>query len=520
MNLSALITLENATVAGTALILGIAAGWMVAKLHFLKKYTDLEVQNGSAVAVLNESIRSKIEELSDKKSRLENDRAEIDALNQRLLSMSQQRSAAEAKLERMAALESELTQSREQAGGFLAEITRLKQRTTELETRMAEERKSFTEKIALLEDMKNRLTDTYQSLSAAALEKNNRSFLELAGMTFSKYMDSAKTDFEQRSDAVRNIVDPVREALNKYDQQIRAVEREREKAYGGLSEQVVSLLKSQTELQKETGKLVKAMRIPHVRGRWGEITLRRTAELSGMVNHCDFFEQPVSTSEGGPLRPDMMVCLPGERRIIVDAKVPIIAYLDALEAETDEIREKLLDDHAGHVMNHIRQLAQKNYWHQFDPSPEFVVMFIPGENFFSAALTQYPELIEFGVQRGVILATPTTLISLLKTVSFAWRRESAAENSRIIGNLGRELYERLNTMAKHVNKLGRDIDRCAQSYNQVLGSFERRVFSTARKFGELGIGLKDDKELMMIEPVETKARELIHLENDTGIGEN
>jgi DNA recombination protein RmuC len=277
---------------------------------------------------------------------------------------------------------------------------------------------------------------------------------------------------------------------------------------------VVSLLNAQTELQKETGRLVKAMRVPHVRGRWGEITLRRAAELSGMVKHCDFFEQPTTVSDNGLSRPDMMVLLPGDRKVIIDAKVPILAYLDALEAETDEKRDKLLMDHAGHVQNHMRQLAQKSYWYQFEPTPEFVVMFIPGENFFSAALAQNPDLIEFGVQRGVIPATPTTLITLLKTISFAWRQEMAAENTKIISALGKELYERLNTLAKHVNRLGRDIDRCAQTYNQVLGSFEKRVFSAARKFSDLGVTLKEDKELLMIEPVETKAREVLQVDMD------
>ncbi|MBA3027695.1 MAG: DNA recombination protein RmuC [Desulfobacteraceae bacterium] len=467
MNPISIISSEMVLVPGIALFLGLFAGWAFFKFRLLKKMAALENTSQTTLATLTETLRVRTQELSELKVLLEKIRVDNSILNQQI---------------------------------------------TERETRMEELQKSSTEKITLLENMKAQLTDTYTALAAHALEKSNQSFMELADVTFSKYMASAKKDFELSNEAVKNVVLPVKDALNKYDEQMRTMEREREKAYGGLSQQVVSLLNSQTELQKETGKLVKAMRLPHVRGRWGEITLRRTAELSGMVKHCDFFEQPTTVSDNSISRPDMMVCLPGDRKVIIDAKVPIIAYLDALEADTDEKRDKLLMDHAGHVQNHIRQLAQKAYWHQFDPSPEFVVMFIPGENFFSAALAQNPDLIEFGAQRGVIPATPTTLITLLKTISFAWRQEIASENSKIISALGKELYERLNTLAKHVNRLGRDIDRSAQTYNQVLGSFEKRVFSAARKFNDLGVSLKEDKELMMIDPVETKARELFHVE--------
>jgi DNA recombination protein RmuC len=514
MNLFASMTPDLALATGIALVLGFTAGWALSKFRFQKKMAALENTSQISLATLTENLRYRTRELEAIKILLEKAHGENSLLNEKVLVASQERSAAQGKLEQIPTLEAELTRTRQQTADMFCEITELKQRITERETRMEELQKSSMEKINLLENMKSQWTDTYKALSAHALEKNNQSFMELADVTFSKYMESAKKDFEQSNEAVKNVVLPVREALNKYDEQMRSMEREREKAYGGLSQQVVSLLNAQSELQKETGKLVKAMRVPHVRGRWGEITLRRAAELSGMVKHCDFFEQPSTVSDTSLIRPDMMVCLPGDRKIIIDAKVPILAYLDALEADTDEKRDKLLMDHAGHLQNHMRQLAQKSYWYQFDPTPEFVVMFIPGENFFSAALAQNPDLIEFGVQRGVIPATPTTLITLLKTISFAWRQAITAENTKIISAMGKELYERLNTLAKHVNRLGRDIDRCAQTYNQVLGSFEKRVFSSARKFSDLGLTLKEDRELLMIDPVETKTREILHMETD------
>jgi DNA recombination protein RmuC len=514
MNPFATLPPEITLAVGIALALGIALGWAFSKFRFQKQMATLENASQTALATLTESLRNRTRELEEIKILLEKAHGENSVLTEKVLAVSREKSVAEGKLEQLPALDAELARTRQQATDLFSEITGLKQRITERETRMEELQKSSVEKINLLENMKNQLTDTYKALSAHALEKNNQSFMDLADATFSKYMESAKKDFEQSNEAVKNVVLPVREALSKYDEQMRSMEREREKAYGGLSQQVVSLLNAQTELQKETGRLVKAMRVPHVRGRWGEITLRRAAELSGMVKHCDFFEQPTTVSDNVLSRPDMMVLLPGDRKVIIDAKVPILAYLDALEADTDEKRDKLLMDHAGHVQNHMRQLAQKSYWYQFEPTPEFVVMFIPGENFFSAALAQNPDLIEFGVQRGVIPATPTTLITLLKTISFAWRQEMAAENTKIISALGKELYERLNTLAKHVNRLGRDIDRCAQTYNQVLGSFEKRVFSAARKFSDLGVTLKEDKELLRIDPVETRARELLGMDTD------
>ena len=500
-----------------ALCIGAFCGALLCRLVIRHRYglrmARLELEKESRISLLTETLNTKSDERDEARADLELLRRELKSAEARILTLSEERSAALSRLDFLAPVQKELADAEQQIGFLQSELTELKQHIAQLETVIDKERLSTAEKIALLEDMKSNLTDTYKAISANALEKNNQAFMALAGTTFSKYLESAKTDFESKSNAVKDVVTPVKEALNKYDEFVRSVERQRENAYGGLKEQVYSLVKSQNELEKETGRLVKALRVPHVRGRWGEITLKRVAELAGMTDRCDFFEQPVSSGPDGGLRPDMIVTLPGNRQIVVDSKVPISAYLDALEAETDEKREDCLATHAKHVQTHIVQLSQKNYWSQFSSMPEFVVLFIPGENFFSAALAKNPTLIEFGVERNVIPATPTTLITLLKTVSFAWRQETVAENAKIISELGKDLYERLNTMAKHIQKLGREIDRCASTYNQVVGSFERRVLIAARKFNELGLNLKSDEELLSIDPVETKARTLDYDDN-------
>jgi len=424
------------------------------------------------------------------------------------LEISKEHSSALSRLEQMEALKKTLEERAQEIYSLNATITELKERQAKLETIIDKERFAVNEKIEMLEDIRNNMIDAYTSISASALRENNQTFLDLAKTTLSKYMEVAKSDFNVRSKEVKNIVEPIKDSLDRYDQHIQAMERSREKAYGGLSQQVLSLVETQQTLQKETGKLVKALRVPHVRGRWGEITLKRVAELAGMQNRCDFFEQKSTHSDNGIMRPDMVVYLPGNRKIVVDAKAPLSAYLEALEAETEEESDILTAAHSKQIQLHMHKLAQKAYWKQFSPTPEFVVLFIPGENFFSAALVKNPRLIEESVNKGVILATPTTLITLLKTVSFAWRQENVSENAKAICELGRELYTRLNSMAKHIDKLGRDIERCAGTYNDVVGSFERRVLTSARRFKDFGISLPGDKDIVRIEPAEKKTRKL------------
>lgn len=425
------------------------------------------------------------------------------------------RSKLAAALEKFNAASSDLQKNLQHQAGELEQLTnRLEQAEKSMDTRNRELveltglKAAAEEKAANLEQFQEKLPDLFRSVSLKIMQDNNKAFMDLAGTTMSKYFSAAASDLESRQQTIGTIVKPINEALERYDRQIRELERAREKAYGGLVQQVESLADSQNALQRETGKLTSALSKPHVRGRWGEITLKRVAELAGMQDHCDFIEQASVNAADGLLRPDMIIQLPAGRNIVVDSKVPLASYLEAQAAGSPEERETLMENHAKHVQTHIRQLSRKAYWTQFQPTPEFVVLFIPGENFFSAALARDPNLIETGAAHQIILATPTTLISLLKTIAMGWRQEALTENAKVISSLGNDLYQRLAVMTGHFKTLGRDIERTTESYNKMVGSFERRVLATARKFDGLGLSLKSDNPLPELDPIENRPRQL------------
>jgi DNA recombination protein RmuC len=390
-------------------------------------------------------------------------------------------------------------------GGLLAWLV-AGARQARLEEQLRREREAATEKLAVLDDAQKRLSDAFQALSAEALHRNNEAFLQLARTQLGGLQSEAVKDLDGRKKAIDELVAPIRESLGRVDEKLQVVEKERAGHYAALTRQLELLSGSQEQLRGETARLVQAMRAPTVRGRWGEMQLRRVVEMVGMLDHVDFHEQRTVSGDDGVQRPDMVVNLPAGKTVVVDAKVPLDAYLEAMEMAGEDARRERLTEHARQVRTHMQKLAARSYWKQFESAPDFVVMFLPGEVFYSAALEHDRSLLEDAFQRNVVLASPTTLVSLLRAVHVGWSQQQLAENARRISEEGRLLYERVGKLAEHFEKLGKSLRGAVGHYNNAIGSLEQRVLVSARRMKELGAGKGD--ELAALEPVERTPRPL------------
>lgn len=389
---------------------------------------------------------------------------------------------------------------------------KLKQINISLETTLDLERQSAKEKFQALEQAREQMETSFRALSSQALKNNNEEFLKLANENLKQFQNTAKHDLSEKEKAIETLVKPIKDALVKSEQQMHAIEKDRKHAHGALQQQLETMALNQSTLQNETRNLVQALRRPEVRGQWGEMTLKRLAELAGMVEHCDFVTQESIQTEDGLQRPDMIVRMPDGREIVVDVKTPLDAYLTAVEASTDEEREVALQRHCKNVRNRVNELASKAYWNQLKNTPDFVVLFIPGDQFLSTALDYDSSLLEDALSKQVILATPTSFVALLRAVAYGWRQEQLAENADKIRDIGEELYQRLAVFSDHLAKLGKSLDTSTKHFNNAVGSFDTRILPSARKFKELGINEK--KSISQPDQIETATRSLESTEID------
>ena len=496
---------------GLALILfaafwvGCAAGYIAMRLRAQVAYEKGRNESAAEIAALQERLNGRDQQYNEARARAEAGVETTTRLEAELRHETDRRTVAEARLSLLPKYEAELEARGHKIGEQQRELTQLHVAVSEMSARLEESKKTAEDKINAIQALQSRVAESFQSMSAEALVSNNKAFLELAGDALARLQDSAKGDLDHRQTQFGAIMEPLKSSLDRVDARISELEKERATAYAGLQQQVESMMRTQASLQAETSHLASALRTPSSRGRWGEVQLRRVVELAGMIAHCDFVESH-GAAEGGASRPDVIVQLPNQRQIVVDSKVSLAAYLEANDATDETERSAKRRQHAAEVRAHVEQLSAKGYWDQFPQSPEFVVAFLPGEAFFSAALEHDPELLEFGVERRVILATPTTLIALLRAVAWGWKQELVSTNAKEIRDLGKALYDRLRGLAENFTEVQRSLTRTTVAFNRTVGSFESSVMPAARRLRELGASTGD--EIVSLPPVDTTPRSL------------
>lgn len=485
------------------MLVGAALAWLALRARSAQRQAD-EQADAAALRERAESLGARVALLDGQLAQAD---LRLQQVQSELLDEVRQRAAAEEQARQLAPLRATIVEREARLATLAEELAGRRAQTAELEARLQEERRAAIEKLALLEDAQRKLADAFKALSADALKSNNQSFIDLAQATFARLQETAKGDLESRQQAIAALVKPLGETVGKLDGRLGDLEKVRASEAGTLAEQLKQLNTANDRLGRETRNLVDALRRPTARGRWGEVQLRRVVEMAGMIEHCDFIEQANVMTDDGALRPDLVVRLPGGRSVVVDAKAVLSAYLEAIEATDDETRLDRQRAHARQLADHIDKLAAKAYWQQFQPAPEFVILFVPGESVLAAACEQRPELMEHATSRRVILATPSSLIATLLAVAYGWRQEQVARNAQQISELGRELHERLRLLVEHVAAVGDGLEKAVRSYNKAVGSFETRVLVSARRFKELGAAGGDELPALLPSEVVPRALE-------------
>lgn len=499
--------MEIAAILLLGLALGTAAGWCFRASRARSEIENARLSSTPGLALMEQRATQAEALLRDTQVRLEQMDKERVTAAEELRVESSRRASFEALSQRIPDLEQELQYREQIVSRQQQTILEAAKEKESLTATIEAERKGFSEKQKLMEEAKAALSDAFSALSAGALKSNSEEFLKLAQASLGQFQQGAKNDLAMREQAIGQLLTPVKDALQKFETKVQALEVAREGAYQGLVQQVTQLLDTGKELRSETANLVQALRAPITRGQWGEFQLRRVIEMAGMVNYCHFVEQEKVDAEDGQLRPDVLVKLPAGKTIIIDAKAPLSSFMDAVALEDGTERKAKLQGFAKLVRDHISALGRKAYWDQFDTSPELVVMFLPGDHYYSAALEQDPSLIEFGVEQKVLVATPVNLIGLLRAIAFGWRQEAIATNAKEISALGAELYKRISDLGGHWIELSRNLSRTVDSFNNAVGSLESRVLVSARRFKDMGAA-PSSAEIDVVDAVVKSPRQL------------